>query len=338
MATFAMMCLHISGSNWGSQPVNSLNWQVFNFYDSLVRFCVPVFVMISGVFFLDPRKPLKLNRLFKRNILRIVTAFLFWSVVYAVYQLWRSINIDQQTGPGLRQAFVTNVINGNYHMWFLFTIAALYLITPLLRRISNSRRATEYFLILSFVFCDLVNLLVLVPTLGGHISGMMGKAGIHFVLGYTGYFFLGHYLHQYDLSRTAKHLLYFLAGASLLFTIGVTSFWSLKSGIAHEELYNYLLPNTFFVSSAVFVLFKSHVSPAGLNKVVIAVVQKLSTLSFGMYLVHDLFNSWFHDVGISTVSFHPFLSVPLISCAVFLLSAATAMIIHKIPILNRYIM
>lgn len=46
-ATFAVMILHIAGSNWYTTDVNGIEWQTFNFYDSIVRWSVPVFVMMN---------------------------------------------------------------------------------------------------------------------------------------------------------------------------------------------------------------------------------------------------------------------------------------------------
>ena len=45
-------------------------WRVFNVYDGLTRWCVPVFVMLSGMFLLDPKKSLSYRSLFFRQILR----------------------------------------------------------------------------------------------------------------------------------------------------------------------------------------------------------------------------------------------------------------------------
>ena len=36
-ATFAVIILHISAQNWYSTDVNGFDWQVFNFFDSIVR-------------------------------------------------------------------------------------------------------------------------------------------------------------------------------------------------------------------------------------------------------------------------------------------------------------
>ena len=77
IATFAIVILHVSGSNWHNVPVSGFEWKVFNFYDSMARFSVPVFVMISGMFLLDNKKSLTLKKLYSKNILRIVTSFIF---------------------------------------------------------------------------------------------------------------------------------------------------------------------------------------------------------------------------------------------------------------------
>ena len=45
VAIFAMMMLHVAASQFDSVPVESTEWFWFNFYDSIVRFCVPVLVL-----------------------------------------------------------------------------------------------------------------------------------------------------------------------------------------------------------------------------------------------------------------------------------------------------
>ena len=72
-ATFAVVALHLSAQHWADTDIYSTAWQAFNLYDSLVRWTVPVFVMISGVFFLAGTQSLR--QILRKNVLRIVTAF-----------------------------------------------------------------------------------------------------------------------------------------------------------------------------------------------------------------------------------------------------------------------
>lgn len=50
-ATFAVIILHVVAQNWYITDVNSFGWKTLNVYSSMVRWAVPVFVMISGSLF-----------------------------------------------------------------------------------------------------------------------------------------------------------------------------------------------------------------------------------------------------------------------------------------------
>ena len=60
-------------------------------------------------------------------------------------------------------------------------------------------------------------------------------------------------------------------------------------------------------------------------------------LSFGIYLVHDFFIMLLRHFGVSTLSFPPILSVPLLAAAVFLAAFFTAWLISKIPFVGSYL-
>lgn len=48
---FCVIVLHVSSSYWQDTSIQSISWHIFNFYDSMTRWTVPVFVMISGALF-----------------------------------------------------------------------------------------------------------------------------------------------------------------------------------------------------------------------------------------------------------------------------------------------
>lgn len=52
----AVVIIHTASQYLGKLDVTSPYWEIFNFYDGIVRWAVPVFVMISGALFLNPAK------------------------------------------------------------------------------------------------------------------------------------------------------------------------------------------------------------------------------------------------------------------------------------------
>ena len=137
VAIFAMMMLHVAASQFDSVAVGSSEWFWFNFYDSIVRFCVPVLVMISGIFFLDPKRTYSIEKLLKKNVFRLVTAYFFWAFCYALVDAfleYRTFHME------FVQSLVKNTFTGRYHLWFVYMMIGLYLLVPILRKIAESEK------------------------------------------------------------------------------------------------------------------------------------------------------------------------------------------------------
>ena len=84
LATFAVIIIHVCSQNWNKVAPSSYEWNVFNFFSGISRWAVPIFVMISGTLFLDNRRNINIKKLYTKNILRIITAFIFWSLFYTI--------------------------------------------------------------------------------------------------------------------------------------------------------------------------------------------------------------------------------------------------------------
>ena len=65
-ATFAVIFLHISGTALYTDIID-YDWLVSSVADSLVRWAVPVFVMISGALFLNPQKEVSIKNIIKKK-------------------------------------------------------------------------------------------------------------------------------------------------------------------------------------------------------------------------------------------------------------------------------
>ncbi len=315
VSIFCVVVLHVSGKGWTEYSFDTHRWMLCNIFDGLTRFCVPVFVMLSGMTFLDPDKKINL----KRSISRIAAAYVFWSALYAFAASYRE-------GFG---AFFSRFVKGHYHLWFLYMIAGLYLITPFLRKITADRKLCEYYMLLSFLFA------LLLPTLRkmGYPLEFFDKFGINFVMGYSGYFVAGYYFYKNDSSRKARCVLYALGVTGSLITVFGTYLISMNAMTAKDYLYSYYSPNVMLASVALFVAFKNLKT----GKINTKRIERISRLTFGIYLVHDLFLT-------ATLAFSGassfYMTVPfifIVSTAVFAVSLFVSYVISLIPVLNRYI-
>lgn len=341
-AIFAMVLLHVFTGNfaggdsaWRSLNPDSLSWQVLNVYDCLVRFCVPVFCMISGVFFLDPKREQPFSKLFSKNIRRLCLAFIVSSLLYAALG---PILRAEPLSAGTLLSAAKNIVFGHYHLWFLLMLIGFYLIVPLLRKICDDRKTIEYFLLLTLIFTFLQNALLLIPQLKNLLEIQAGKMSLYLVTGYVGYFVLGSYLVRFPLKAAARRWIYAGGICAFIGTAAAGGFWSFHTGVASDAPYGYLLPNTLLESAAVFLLFQQLGDSKTWSDRAGRIIGALSRYAFGVYLVHDLFNMLLHRFGVTALSFSPILSVPLLAVTVFLCSLLASALLHKIPLLRKYIL
>lgn len=100
----------------------------------LVTWCVPVFLLISGYLFLHPDRELTYPVMMKKYCRRIALAILLFGVPYACLEL---IVTERTFRIGMIPEAVMMTLRGNTwsHMWYLYLILFLYLITPLLKKV-----------------------------------------------------------------------------------------------------------------------------------------------------------------------------------------------------------
>lgn len=325
----AVMLLHVSAQNWSGAPVGSFAWQTMNAVNSVFRWGAPAFVMISGALLLDRDDA---PGAWARRIGRLAAAFLFWSAVYAALEaVYEDLSWKQ---------ILFQVVSGHYHMWFLFMIAGLYLIAPLLRNLVRSPKLAGYFLLLALLFNfalpQAVTVLGLVsPSLAEAANSVLGKTYFHFAMGFSGYFVLGYVLRKTELTKTARRAAYVLGLCGCAATAGGTAALSLWQGSPNATLHTYFSLNVLVESVGVFVLFKSATGGGARRR---AATAALSKATFGAYLIHPMVMDFLKNVlGLQTISFAPVLSIPVITALICAASYALSFAIGRIPKLGRWI-
>lgn len=329
-AIFAVIIIHTASQNWHSADVHTFEWQTFNFYDSIVRWGAPIFVMISGAIFLNRDVPLK--RIYSKYILRMVLAFITWSLIYTLFM------------DGSLTSRVEALIKGHYHMWFILMIVGMYMSMPLIKPLTEKEWSTKYYMVLSFIFafaypelCSLANDFGSDQIIKGlnAVSVDVKRMNMQVVLGYMSYFVLGFYLNKIDLNKRQRICIYILGILGAVFTITVDLIVALKTQAPCSTYYENFNVNVLLESIAVFTWFKYRkYSNYKLN----GFVQKLSKYCFGAYLVHILVLEQLNNIlGLNTLSLNSAVAVLSIGALTFVFSFSLSAILNAIPIINRYI-
>ena len=105
----------------GSQILTESDAFWASFFDSIVRACVPLFIVASS--YLQFPLHYSTGNFFRRRAVRVLMPFLLWSVVYAF--MW---------GEPVEN-FQNLLFNFNYaagHLWFVYMLIGVYLLMPLL--------------------------------------------------------------------------------------------------------------------------------------------------------------------------------------------------------------
>lgn len=129
--------------------------KTYYFIQTITKSGVPLFVMISGYFLLEPKKE-KISIFLKKRARRIVAAFFVWSYIYLIFQkvvplqAWQ-ISIPPQQISFNPLAILQNPAYG--HLWFMYLLVGLYLSVPILRKFNYniSDMESAYILIILLV-------------------------------------------------------------------------------------------------------------------------------------------------------------------------------------------
>ena len=173
-----------------------------HFYSSII-YGVALFVMISGA--LNLRNVQPALQFYKKRYARILPPFLLWgTVTYVISSLTGRYDCVNDLSSGVRMYLpylLTGKINDAY--WFVYLIAAIYLITPLLQRLfCRDSRTSKTALPVAIVIWFALESFTTIP----------GRAGI--LVLYVGYYLCGAFFLKYVSHRNRRLT---LAAGSLCF-------------------------------------------------------------------------------------------------------------------------
>lgn len=300
-ASLSVVAIHVAATKFFITEINTLDWEIMNFVYSISRYCVPIFVMISGVFLLDENKNTSLDVMIKKYLFKTVFIYIIWSSIYAIISIL--LEHHQYGSRELVMQFVYRLIEGPTHFSYLFVISGLYIITPFIKKITqNDKFILESFLVISI-------LLTIVKSFNKSIQSdtvtlLFYRTNLDFFIGYTFYFVGGFYLFRYKISKALKYLIYSFGVIGFILTMVLTSIQSNALHATVESFYGYL---EFPVIMSSFFVFQLFLDLKGFLDKNISIKMKkiityLSNINLSIYVFHPMIIVGFSYFGILDVN------------------------------------
>ena len=303
----------------------------------LVTWCVPIFLLISGYLFLNPERTLTYPVMIKKYCRRIALAILLFGVPYAASELVvteRTFRI-RMIPEALKMTLMGHTWS---HMWYLYLILFLYLITPLLKKVLRVLPVWGVAAVMAVIFLGSSVAPFLNKVLDVNSIPVLPDGGVYFLYYLCGYFFAVREV-CVDKGRNV-----WLTAAVAVLALGMILSRTLV-GFSIQMAYNY--PFTVLLAVLLFAAgwngsIKKHRIPW----------QEAGALSFAVYLVHPVYVNLLYkfvkitpftvleQCGVQSVAAGQAVLILLLAafCLVVLaLATATAWVLRKIPVLRKYV-
>ena len=327
----------------------------------LVTWCVPIFLLISGYLFLNPERTLTYPVMIKKYCRRIALAILLFGVPYAASELVvaeRTFRI-RMIPEALKMTLMGHTWS---HMWYLYLILFLYLITPLLKKVLRVLPVWGVVAMMAVIFLGSSVAPFLNKVLDVNSIPVLPDGGVYFLYYLCGYFFAvrevcvdkaessgisGKGMETGDTTEPVRGKrignVWLMAAAVLM--MGMILSRTL-AGFSIQMAYNY--PFTVLLAVLLFAAgwngsIQKHRIPW----------QEAGALSFAVYLVHPVYVNLLYkfvkitpftvleQCGVQSVAAGHVALILLLTvfCLVVLaLATATAWVLRKIPVLRKYVL
>lgn len=299
---------------------------------SMAKGGVALFIMTSGMLLLGSKRPQTLGQFFGKRVRKVLIPFLFWAVVHFIWRIYANgevLTLDQM---------VRELIQGPVyaHLWFIYMILGLYLITPLLKvMVQNaSRELLTYFMGLWVVLSGVLPFV-------GDLFGI--EVGIYRFLAvtYVGYFVAGYYFRDVTLNQRQTIIGMAVVAGMILFNQFATYFATQAAEWRYDNyFFEYSTLSMMILSVALFLVLKSLPWEAIFERYhfLKQPIVLIADMSFGIFLVHFMLlnsiRSGHFGFSFSVFTFHPIISVPLLSIITILGSMLIISVMRRIPLLR----
>lgn len=320
----------------------------------LVTWCVPVFLLISGYLFLHPERELTYPVMIGKYCRRIALAILLFGVPYAASEL---VVTEQTFRIGMLPEAVWMTLTGCTwsHMWYLYLILFLYLITPLLKKVLQILPVWCIRGMLTVIFLG-SSVMPFLNRVTGSKLPVLPEGSVYLLYYVCGYLFArreacgDNTRMENEVTGTVNRSKNrYLPAVAVVLTLGMI-FSRAVVGFPVQMAYNY--PFTVVLALLLFAMGQQGSNGAVGHRCEIP-WQKPGMLSFAVYLVHPVYINLFYKFmkitpftllkrcGVENAVTGNIVLLLLLFAyciVVLLLSTITAWVLRKIPVLRKYVL
>lgn len=359
-ATCAVVLLHTVTGVMDTTDMNlyPLEKKVFLITLDMICWCVPVFVMISGYLFLDPKKEISFRKMLTKYCRRIVLALFLFGVPYACME---QIATERALSVGMLGKGFLMVLKGQSwsHMWYLYLILLLYLLTPAMKWLLARTPRTAVYVLLGALAIGSSILPWLVKLFGWEQFTVLPDGAIYFFYYICGYLFATRKERRrseetagagFGEEHSKKHVMEgvaegrreisarILSAAAAALALGMAAS-RLSGGYTVQMAYNY----PFTVALAILLFCRGLIREGRAAKKAAekntGFLTGAAALTFAVYLVHPVFlNILYKFLNVTPLDFSIWVSLPIFFLGILALAFAAAWVLYRVPALRRYVL
>ena len=286
----------------------------------LLTWAAPMFVMLSGMFFLDSSWFISSQDMARKYGLRVLVSYLVWGCL--------AMTVNYATG-----GVISGMLSGSsFYLNFLFVMIILYAISPIMRVFTRVAQPRELWYVV--LFGIVIGCIYPFFQLQLETTRMADHAMIGF--GYLAVFMAGWYLRTTVLSRKQLRVIYLLGGICLILTL--RGIWMGPSMFSSDPALMIVAPDAVFIAMALFVVVKNTLAGMRVSVKVLRPISKIAQLSFGIYLIHPILLAVVcYTLNRNGIVLPTALFVIVVSVLLLAVSGLLAFLIRKIPKIGRYL-
>ena len=287
--------LHVASQPVGDGVINK-EWVLLTVITTFSYTAVPLFFMMSGYLLLTSEKTKNVSVLLKHRLPHLLAPLLFWTVVVTIWLMWKNNDASARY-------FINCVLSGistpiMQHFWYIYTLSAIYILSPFLYRGITNLSETEHryiFCVILIIFFQTMVMIVLPESIASVFTFKI-LVDLRFLGGHLLTFLLGYYL-----GKIRRRFSNIVLSALVVVDAGIiilgTYFASTAGGGYTGKFQDQSAGFSVFLAVCLFLLFKQNIRKTERKVNITPVIN----LSFGIYIMHNLLNRILSYLGFEAV-------------------------------------